>query len=242
MKRLIYAVIGISIGACLALALITYQTPQPKAKMPDARYAPSPVSTDTVKMVQDYTVLISNESMESRWRGSGILLSSTTVLTCAHIIPKDKKTDTLWIYPYPGAQVVHGKLKFINYPQDIALLELNTPVTGHRTPVFAKTAILGEPIISVGNIRGYMMWFVSYGIISGQHSRWVLSDAMIRGGNSGGPWANARGEIVAMTDVGWEDREDGSAIAGGVPTEELQKFLIEAKKKKPSVVYALTGE
>lgn len=240
MKKLIYAVMGISIGAALALGLIAYSMPKPKAKVPDARYGPSPISSDTVRMVQDYTVLIANESMDDRWRGTGILLSSTTVLTCAHVIPENKKADTLWIYPYPGDRVVRGKLKFINKPQDIALLELNTPVTGHKTPVFAKTAILGEPIISVGNIRGYMMWFASYGIISGEHDRWVLTDAMVRGGNSGGPWANAKGEIVAMTDVGWEDGT--TAIAGGVPTEELQKFLAESKKKKPSVIYELTGE
>jgi len=214
--------------------------PEPKAKVPDARYVPSQISTGTIKMVQDYTVLIANESMDERWRGTGILLSSNTVLTCAHVIPKDKSTDTLWIYVYPGDRVVHAKLKFINYPQDIALLELNTPVIGHATPSFAKAIVTGEPIVSVGNIRGYMIWFVSYGIISGEHSRWVLSDAMIRGGNSGGPWANSKGEIVAMTDVGWED--GNSAIAGGVPTQELQKFLAEARKKKPSTIYALTGE
>lgn len=240
MKKLIYAAMGISIGATLVLLVLAYSMPKPKAKVPDARYGPSPISTDTVKMVQDYTVLISNEGMGDRWRGTGILLSPTQVMTCAHVIPENKKADTLWIYTYPGDKVVHAKLKFINKPQDIALLELNTPVTGHSTPVFAKTAIVGEPIVSVGNIRGYMLWFASYGIISGTHDRWVLSDAMIRGGNSGGPWANSKGEIVAMTDVGWED--GSSAIAGGVPTEELQKFLVESKKKKPSVIYELTGE
>lgn len=241
MKKLIYAAIGISVGSgVVLLALLAYSMPKPKAKMPDARYGPSPISTDTVRMVQDYTVLISNEDMSDRWRGTGILLSSTTVMTCAHVVPDNGKADTLWIYTYPGDKVVHGKLKFINKLQDIALLELDTPVSGHKVPVFAKTAVLGEPIISVGNIRGYMHWFASYGIISGTHDRWVLSDAMIRGGNSGGPWANAKGEIVAMTDVGWEDGT--TAIAGGVPTEELQKFLVESKKKKPSVIYELTGE
>lgn len=240
MKRLIYGVIGISIGACLALVLISNSMPKPKAKMPDARYAPSPISSDTIKMVQEYTVLIANESLDGRWRGTGILLSSTTVLTCAHVIPENKKADTLWLYAYPGDRVVRGKLKFINKPQDIALLELTTPIVGNRTAVFAKKPNLGEPIVSVGNIGGYMIWFVSYGIISGEHGRWVLSDGMIRGGNSGGPWANAKGEVVAMTDVGWED--GSTVIVGGVPVQELQKFLAESRKKKPSVIYEMTGE
>lgn len=242
MKRLIYAVGGILLGGIATLVVVVANTPKPKAKLPDARYGAPSISTDTVKMVQDYTVLIANENMGERWRGTGVLLSSTTVLTCAHMIPSDKSTSTLWIYPYPGDKVAHAKLKFINYPNDLALLELTTPITGHVVPKLAKTAVIGEPMVSVGNIQGYMLWFVSYGIISGEHSRWVLSDAMIRGGNSGGPWANRNGEIIALTDVGWEESDGGSAISGGIPTGEIQKFLTKSKAKKPSAIYALTGE
>lgn len=240
MKRLIAAVLGILIGGALAIWVVGEQMPEPKAKLPDGRYSGPSISSETVRLVQDYTVIIANENMNERWRGTGVLLSSTVVLTCAHVIPEDKSTGTLWIYPYPGDRVVHAKLKFINYPKDLALLELTTPVIGHRTPVFAKKPELGEPMVSVGNIRGYMMWFVSYGIISGEHGRWVLSDAMIRGGNSGGPWANSRGEIIALTDVGWED--GNSTIAGGVPTQDIQKFLANSRLKKPDTIYALTGE
>lgn len=238
MKRLILTTSGLMLGSIAIIAVVT-NGPKPKTKAPDPKYS-QVISTSTVRDVQDFTVLIANENMGERWRGTGILLSSMTVLTCAHVIPKDKSTKTLWIYPYPGDQVVHAKLKFINYPNDLALLELITPAPGHKAPVFAEKAQIGEPIVSVGNIQGYMMWFASFGIISGEHDRWVLSDAMIRGGNSGGPWTNAKGEIVALTDVGWKE-EDGS-IAGGVPTQTLQKFLAQAKAKKPDLIYALTGD
>lgn len=238
MKRLILTTCGLMLASIIIIAAVA-KGPRPQVKAPDPKYSEA-ISTTTVRDVQDFTVLIANENMGERWRGTGVLLSSTTVLTCAHVIPKDKSTKTLWIYPYPGDKVVHAKLLFINYPNDLALLELITPVPGHKTPVFAAKAQIGEPMLSVGNIQGYMMWFASYGIISGEHDKWVLSDAMIRGGNSGGPWTNARGEIVALTDVGWE--EDDGAIAGGVPTQTLQKFLVQAKLKKPNLVYALTGD
>lgn len=242
MRTLILAAGGIIAASLALLVLIVPTMPKVKAKAPDPRYSAGAISTTTVRDVQDYTVLISQEGMDGRWRGTGILLDATTVLTCAHIMPKDKSAKNLWIYPFPGDKVVKANLKFINYPQDLALLELTTPVTGHKVPTFAKAVRLGEPIISVGNISGYMMWFASYGIISGEHGRWVLSDAMIRGGNSGGPWANANGEIVALTDVGWFDDEEPGAIAGGVPVQELEKFLTKSKLKKPDTVYALTGE
>lgn len=239
MKKAILIVCGLSIigGACA----YWLKGPKPSVKMPGERYGAPAISTSTVRIVQDYTVLISNESMDGIGRGTGILLSSTTVLTCAHVIPKDKSTKNLWIYPYPANQVVRAKLKFINYPKDLALLELATPVPGHATPVFAKTIDVGEPIVVVGNISGYMLWFVSYGMISGEHDRWVLTDATIRGGNSGGPWANAKGEIVALTDVGWV--EDGAmTISGGVPVKDLERFMAQSRLKKPDVIYALTGE
>jgi S1-C subfamily serine protease len=239
MEKLILTTCGILLVG-VAIIFNVANVPNPKVKSPDPRYSAAAISTATIKDIQDFTVLISNENMVERWRGTGVLLSSTTVLTCAHIIPSDKSTKTLWIYPYPGAQVVRAKLKFINYPKDLALLELATPVLNHKTPVFAAKVEIGEPIVSVGNIRGYMMWFASYGIISGEHGRWVLTDAMIRGGNSGGPWANAKGEIVALTDVGWEDGE--SAIAGGIPVQDLQEFLAHSRLKKPDAIYALTGE
>lgn len=238
MKKLLWGVSCI-ISCSLLIAAIIGRNPKPKATAPNARYSPT-ISTTTVHDVQDFTVLISQEGMDSRWRGSGILLNPTTVLTCAHIIPKDKSTKNLWIYPYPGDKVVRANLKFINYPQDLALLELTTPAGGHKTPVFARKAEIGEPIVAVGNIKGYMLWFASYGIISGEHDRWVLTDAMIRGGNSGGPWANSKGEIVALTDVAWES--DASVIGGGVPVQELEKFLAHSKRKKADAVYALTGE
>lgn len=216
--------------------------PKPKVTAPDPRYSAPAISSSVVRDVQDFTVLISDESMDGIGRGTGILLNPTTVLTCAHMLSKEHSTRDMWIYPYPGAQVVHAKLKFVNHSKDLALLELTTPVTGHKTPVFASKVLVGEPILVVGNIHGYMIWFASYGIISGEHDRWVLTDATIRGGNSGGPWVNMKGEIVALTDVGWEDDDkNGMSISGGVPVQDLKTFLAQAKMKKPDVIYALTG-
>lgn len=242
MKKLILIVCALSVVAGIG-AKFALRDPRPSTVAPDPRYPPSAMGESVVKDTKDFTVLISNESMEGISRGTGILIDSMTVLTCAHVLPADRSTKNLWIYPHPGAQVVHAKLKFVNYPNDLALLELTTPVSGHKVPTFAKKVEVGEPIVAVGNIQGFMLWFVSYGIISGEHDRWVLTDATIRGGNSGGPWVNAKGEIVALTDVGWNDSKGNSVgISGGVPAKDLQEFLAHAMRKKPDLIYALTGQ
>lgn len=240
---MIFTAAAMATGLVVIIGVSQIQTPRPKVKAPDSRYGASAISSSTVKDTQDFTVLISNESMEGIGRGTGVLIDSMTVLTCAHMLPADKSTKSMWIYPYPGAQVVHAKLKFVNYPKDLALLELSAPVLGHKTPVFAQKVEVGEPVVVVGNIKGYMLWFVSYGLISGEHDRWVLTDATIRGGNSGGPWVNMKGEIIALTDVGWEDgRGSNVGISGGVPVQDLRKFMTQAKAKKPDLIYALTGD
>lgn len=241
MRRFIL-LIGV-LSALGTILIMKLMPPKADVTLPNPRYAPSAINEKIVKNVQDFTVLISNESLEGVSRGTGILVDSMTVLTCAHVLGEDHSAKDMWIYPYPGAQVVHAKVRFVNIPNDLALLTLTIPVVGHKIPAIAKNVETGEPIIVVGNIKGSMLWFVSYGIISGEHERWVLTDATIRGGNSGGPWTNARGEIVALTDVGWSDvsgHETG--ISGGVPAEAIVKFLAQANAKKPSLVYALTGE
>lgn len=244
MKRLLLITGGIMVLALLVVGLLSLSLdPKPKVKALDGRYSPAAISTDTVKLVKGFTVLFSNESMEGIGRGTGVLLSSTTVLTCAHVIPDDKSMKDMWIYPYPGAQVVRGRVKFMNKPKDLALIELTTPVTGLTPAVLAEDVKIGEPMVSVGNIKGSMIWFVSYGIISGEHGRWVLSDATIRGGNSGGPWVNVKGEVIAITDVGWNDNDGCSTgISGGVPVNDLRKFLAHSKLKKPDLIYEATGE
>lgn len=241
MKRWFLLVCSLTVLAVVLAHKLT--PPRPKTRLPDPRYSAPAIRSAVVSAVQDFTVLISNEDMGSISRGTGVLIDSMTVLTCAHVLGEDHSSKSMWIYPYPGAQVVHAKVRFINLPNDLALLTLDTPVLGHKMPTIAATVETGEPIVVVGNIQGYMIWYVSYGIISGEHDRWVLTDAVIRGGNSGGPWVNARGEIVGLTDVGWEDssgREVG--VSGGVPAPALLKFMAEAKLKKPDVLYVITGE
>lgn len=242
MRQLLLVTGGIMAVALSIVGFLATDSPKPKFKAPDGRYSAGAISTETVNLVKGFTVLISNESMDGISRGTGVLLSPTTVLTCAHVIPKNKSTKDMWIYPYPGTQVVRGKVKFMNTPKDLALVELDTPVTGFTPPVLAPDVKIGEPMLAVGNIRGHMMWFASYGIISGEHGRWVLTDAMIRGGNSGGPWTNAKGELIAITDVGWSDNGCDTGISGGVPVQDLKKFLAKSKLKKPDLIYETTGE
>src|SRR5260221_10651943 len=124
MKKLLFIYGCLSLLLTLGMAL-SLQRPKPKRTAPDPRYSSPAIGEPIVKNTQDFTVLISDESMEGIGRGTGILLDTTTVLTCAHMLSSDHSAKSLWIYPYPGAQVVHATVKFVNYPADLSLLQLS---------------------------------------------------------------------------------------------------------------------
>jgi S1-C subfamily serine protease len=146
------------------------------------------------------------------------------VLTCAHMV--EGPQDDMWIFPYPTGLVAKGKPIFVNRGIDLAILELDRPVLRPHYAVFQEMHYDGEPITIIGNTLGAMRWFVSFGIVSGEWNGFMLTDGVIYGGNSGGPWLNEQGEVVALTD--WtllntkgEERE----IHGGVSAKTIDGFL-----------------
>src|SRR4029077_2488164 len=91
----------------------------------------------------------------------------------------------------------------------------------------------GEPITIIGNTMGSMKWFISFGIISGEWSSFLLTDGVLYGGNSGGPWINEQGEVVALTDWTLVYRGAESGVHGGVAAKTIHEFL--KAWKSPSI-------
>ena len=210
--------------------------PKPRIKFPTTRYHGYEVNRQAINKAKAFTVLISNEGFGSVGRGTGILIDSTHVLTCAHMLTGGD--DDLWIYPYPVSNVVKGKPVFVGRGVDLAILELSTPVIVAHYATFMDMHYDGEPITIIGNILGSMKWFVSFGIVSGEFEGFILTDGLVHGGNSGGPWINEQGEVVALTDWGLENGkgvEEG--ISGGISAKTIHTFL--KAWKAPSMAQVL---
>jgi S1-C subfamily serine protease len=175
------------------------------------------------------TVLLSVEGFGGGWRGSGVLIDSQTVLTCAHMV--QSKDDDLWVYIYPGDKVVKGIPSAGNIGKDLAFIELATPVILPSYAVFSASSTVGEPIRVIGNTGGVMHWFVTSGVVSSYEHNFILTDAVIHGGNSGGPWINGRGEVIAMTDWGI----DGQNISGGISAKDALEFINNVRHPKPGM-------
>lgn len=193
----------------------------PKAA-PLVRQTGYPLHAQAIERAKAITVLISNEEWGNVSRGTGILIDPLHVLTCAHLI--SSYDDDLWVFTSKG-DLTKGKPVYGDKRLDLAVLELSKGIRVPAVAKFASTVRDGEPITIIGNALGAMRWFVSYGFVSGQRGEWVLTDGHVFHGDSGGPWINESGEIVAMS--AWVLERNGIDLGmhGGINAPTIKQFL-----------------
>jgi len=197
--------------------------PNPDIKGPTTHYHGYELNRLAIKRAKEFTVLISNEGFYNGERGTGVLIDATHVLTCAHVVKNID--DDIWIFPYPGRILVKGKPVVFDRSVDLAVLELNRSVPLAHYATFQEMHYDGEPITIIGNMMGSMKWFVSFGVISSDFKGFLLTDGLINGGNSGGPWINEQGEVVALTDWTLVHDNIDRGIHGGVMAKTIHEFL-----------------
>lgn len=226
---------------CLAAARTLYENasrPHLTLKAPIARQHGYMLNHEAIQRAKMFTVLISAEGFGTHERGTGVLVDPTHVLTCAHVAVHDN--DETWVHFYPGYVSARGKVVFIDRALDLAILEIDVTTNGAPVPVFQEIHHDGQPITIIGNILGSMKWFVGYGIISGENARDLYTDGLVRGGDSGGPWINDSGEVVALSDWGLEDNNGVNiGISGGVSAKTINGFL--KRWKAPTFMDMLFG-
>lgn len=197
------------------------------------------VHPDVIERTKQVTVLISNEGFGGVGRGTGVLINRMHVLTCAHLI--QSWDDDLYLYLYDGT-FVKGKPMAGDKRKDLAIILLDRPVKVPHVAVFTDKTQPGEHIAIVGNTLGAMKWYVSGGVVSGYHKGWVLTDAFQIGGNSGGPWINTKGEIVALAAWGLHSHQGVRlGVNGGIGTPLIRKFIDEVKHPKTLFEILLGG-
>ena len=96
--------------------------------------------------------------------------------------------------------------------------------------------LIGEPVIVIGDPRGLLLTCTT-GVVGavGRATHpsglpgitlqgLIQTDASINPGSSGGPWFNAVGKVIAMTE---SMKNDSQNIAFGIPTDAIRHFLPE---------------
>lgn len=177
---------------------------------------------------QSLTVLIMNAGVTGGSLGSGILLDKTHVITCAHMA--SSYDDELLVYTFPMGTVIKATIEYVDVAHDVALLKLDHAITLPGKIVLQPKIADGESVTIVGNALGAMNWLVSRGVVSGHEKYYLLTDASINHGNSGGPWVNDKGEVVGMSDWTIGPKDGMLGIRGGISAKQIQRSLDNYKK------------
>ncbi len=115
---------------------------------------------------------------------------------------------------------------------DLDLAWLRMPVTAAAVIATSSSLQLeaGTPLLTAGFFAGDQLT-VSVGVLSARTERgivgrtrrtWLLTDAVVARGASGGPLANLQGRVVGMTTAGLEGTVEGAGLGLALPIEDVR--------------------
>jgi len=178
--------------------------------------------------------------------GSGFAITSTKIITNAHVVREALQDDTLriGIVPSEGDEAAYGKPIAMSPRNDLALIEitegsLHLPqltLSGGITGDMGEVSAVGYPMnvdraqgLEIGDIFRSQPPVKSRGFLSGQRpSRQfdtILHTAPIARGNSGGPLLDGCGRVIGVNSFGADSDGSDAEFYFAVSMRELLPFL-----------------
>ena len=151
--------------------------------------------------------------------GSGVIWSADgVIITNAHVVNGSKATVEL-----ADGQVLEASVTARNRQRDLVALKVAAIDLPAATIGDASQLRVGELVLAVGNPWG-VTGALTTGIIHSvkpHHAspHWIQADIQLAPGNSGGPLANAQGEVIGINTM----IVNGRGFA--VPSHVVQQFL-----------------
>lgn len=149
------------------------------------------------------------------WRKDGLIVTNAHVIAAARSGPVEVE---FWDGRRVASPVTSRSQRL-----DLAMLTVALPGGGAAAAEFATigdSAKLrpGEMVVAVGNPLGFT-GAASSGVVHSAAGSWVASQLRLAPGNSGGPLANTRGEVVGINTMMYR------GLALSVPSETVTRFL-----------------
>ena len=166
--------------------------------------------------------------------GSGFVLSAEGyVVTCAHVV--GSATHIRVVMRGSECRMYEGTIVGVDERSDVAVIKIEHE-TEMKFPFLAlgdsNAARVGETVFAVGSpLYAENESTVTRGIISakerndiGMHEieGYIQTDAVIRGGNSGGPLINEKGEVLGINSIG-----SYTGIAWAVPSNTIRQIPLQ---------------
>jgi serine protease Do len=160
-------------------------------------------------------------SSGGRGFGSGVILSADgLIVTNAHVVRSSHAQVKLW-----DGRTLDAAVTSRDLTRDLAALLASASGLPAATLADSSKARVGELVLAVGNPLGFV-GALSTGIIHAAGSlhglgmnSWLQADVQLAPGNSGGPLANAHGQVLGINTM----------VAGGlalaIPSNDVARFL-----------------
>jgi serine protease Do len=155
--------------------------------------------------------------------GSGVIWSCDGgIVTNAHVVEGVGSSGAVEVELWNGRRLP-GKILKRDRRRDLAILHVEQSGLAAATPGDSNALRVGELVIAVGNPWGFI-GAASTGVVHSTPDKfelrsWVISQLRLAPGNSGGPLANAGGDVVGINTM----------IAGGlafaIPSHSVNRFL-----------------
>ncbi len=149
-------------------------------------------------------------------QGSGTILTpSGLILTAAHVV-SDEPTVIVTFY---DGKSTRGKVLGADYDNDVALVQITEP--GNYPSVElgdTKSLAVGQLVVAMGNPGGFDYLRkppVRFGrVFAFDHGRYIQSDCVLVGGDSGGPLFDLDGKVIGVhSSIGADMDENNDAPA-----------------------------
>jgi len=152
--------------------------------------------------------------------GSGVIWSRDgRIVTNAHVVEGAQSSGAVEVELWDG-RGLPGKIVKRNRRRDLAVLQVEASGLPASTPGDSNALRVGELVIAVGNPLGFI-GAASTGVVHQVKNRsWVVSQLRLAPGNSGGPLANARGEVVGINTM-----IAAGGLAFAIPSQVVNRFL-----------------
>ncbi len=184
-----------------------------------------PIPGRIAEALRKSTVQVRGENARFHGAGSGIIICPDQIVTNAHVIQSRDCVIEGWEGKLVKASVIKEDRR-----RDLALL--SAPSLNGAPAILGDSDALcpGTAVVAVGNPLGFIGALSSgtvqrtvnlnVGFGNSVRQNWICSSVRLAPGNSGGPLANLRGEVVGINTM---------AAAGGlafsIPSRVVQAFL-----------------
>jgi serine protease Do len=151
--------------------------------------------------------------------GSGVIWSRDgRIVTNAHVVEGAGSSGSVEVELWDGRRFP-GRIENQDRRRDLAVLQVDASGLDSATSGNSHALRVGELVIAVGNPLGFT-GAASTGVVhESGNLGWVVSQIRLAPGNSGGPLANARGEVVGLNTM------IARGLAFAIPSFAVNRFV-----------------